>query len=113
MECTALGLIAKFKGRLTHSHYKYMTVFIDYYSQLGFVYLQKTTGGVETLEAKISWKAYCDNHDIKVLHYHADNGKFYENMFMNNVKEKRKTIGFCRVSAHHQNGIAEKNTYKI
>jgi hypothetical protein len=45
---------------------------------------------------------------VIVKHYHADNGRFAENLFMSAVAESGQTISFCGVSAHFQNGIAEK-----
>ena len=89
MECTTRGIIVKLKGRLTTSQYKFATIFVDYHSQLGFVYLKRTSDGVESIKAKIVWEAYCADHSIKVRHYHADNGRFCKNLFMNDVKEKR------------------------
>ena len=52
MECTAPGFIGQLKGRLTTSRYKFATIFVDHHSRLGFVYLQRTSDGVETLDAK-------------------------------------------------------------
>jgi hypothetical protein len=43
-----------------------------------------------------------------IKHYHADNGRFADNAFMQSVAESGQTISFCGVNAHFQNGIAEK-----
>ena len=94
MECTAPGFIAQLKGRLTTLRYKYATVFVDHHSQLGFVYLQRTANGAETLKAKRAFEAYCADHNVRVQHYHADNGRFCENLFINGVKAKQQTISF-------------------
>jgi hypothetical protein len=31
-----------------------------------------------------------------------------DNLFTKSIEDKRQTISFCGVGAHHQNGIAEK-----
>ena len=46
------GLIAQMVGFLTKQRYKYVTVFIDQASRMGFIYLQKTCSAEETIEAK-------------------------------------------------------------
>ena len=40
-------------------------------------------------------------------HYHADNGRFADNGFLQSVNSKDQEITFCGVGAHHQNGIVE------
>ena len=37
--------------------------------------------------------------------YHANNGRFYDNGFIDAVNGKDQNITFCGVGAHHQNGI--------
>ena len=41
MEIREEGFIAQLKGNLTKRRYKYATVFVDQYSDLSYVYLQK------------------------------------------------------------------------
>ena len=108
MESSTPGLIAQLKGRLTTQRYKYATVFVDHFSRLGYVHLQRTTNGEETLEAKHAFEAFCADHRVKVSHYHADNGRFCEHLFMDDLRKQKQTISCCGVSAHHQNGIGEK-----
>jgi starvation-inducible outer membrane lipoprotein len=43
----------------------------------------------------------------RVKHYHADNGRFADNGFLEAVNTKNQKITFCGVGAHHQNGIIE------
>ena len=42
-----------------------------------------------------------------VKHYHADNGVFAQNSFLESINKKDQKITFCAVGAHHQNGIIE------
>ena len=43
----------------------------------------------------------------KVKHYHADNGRFADNGFIDAVNSKDQKITYFGVGAHHQNGIIE------
>ena len=43
-----------------------------------------------------------------VRHYHADNGRFANTIFLQDIAEKYESITYCGVNAHCQNGIAEK-----
>ena len=45
---------------------------------------------------------------VKILHYHADNGRFADNAFIADCKAQRQSLLYCRVNAHFQNGIAER-----
>ena len=46
------GLVAQMAGWITGKRYWYATVFVDHYSRLGYVHLQKTQSAKETLEGK-------------------------------------------------------------
>lgn len=39
-------------GFLTTKRYRYATVYVDQYSRMGFVYLQKTASAEETVEGQ-------------------------------------------------------------
>ena len=52
LQSTTPGLIAQLRGFLTKERYHFATVFVDHYSSLSFVYLQKTSNMEETLKAK-------------------------------------------------------------
>ena len=98
MMSLTVGFVAQLKGFLTKRRYRVPTVFVDHVSDLSYVHVQSSTGGDETIEAK----------HVNILHYHADNGIFSENKFMNDVRKSKQSISFCSVNAHHQNGRAEK-----
>jgi hypothetical protein len=50
---------------------------------------------------------------VKVLHYHADNGRFCKNVFMKDVTEQGQTISFCGVNAHFQSGVTERRIREL
>jgi len=72
-------LIGQMTGFITTKRYRYATVFVDHYSGLGYVYLQKQATVEETLKAKKAFEKYALGCGIKVEHYHADNGVFKAN----------------------------------
>ena len=83
-------------------------VFADHASGLTYDLVSEGTTAEETLEAKAVFKTYAAEVGITIKHYQADNGRFAENAFMEQVKASGQTITFCGVGAHHQNGIAER-----
>ena len=84
--------------------------YVDQYSDLTFVYLQKSTNAEETLDAKEAFERYAYQHGVKILHYHADNGRFNENAWIHHLHQQnpQQPQSYSGVGAHHQNGIAEK-----
>jgi hypothetical protein len=96
------------KGSPTKKRYAAATVFVDHFSRLSFIFLQKSTSAEETIQAKEAYERFASSHGVKVQHYHADNGRFAENRFVEHVKTCGQTLSFCGVNAHHQNGIAER-----
>jgi len=62
----------------------------------------------ETLEAKHSFESFAATHKIKISHYHADNGRFAEYIWVLDTKKQGQGISYCGVEAHFQNGTAKK-----
>jgi hypothetical protein len=106
LESPVDGLVGQLKGALTTKRYKAATVYVDHYSKLSFVYLQHSTSAVETLESKEAFEQYADSNGVKVLQYHADNGRFAENIWRADIAKKQQQLTFSGVGAHHQNGRA-------
>jgi Reverse transcriptase (RNA-dependent DNA polymerase) len=108
MESPVPGLVAHMKGHPTKERYNCATVFVDHYSDVSFVHLQRSLGGDDTVEAKQAFERWCRSHNVTVRHYHADNGRFADNKFLSAVAMSGQTISFCGVNAHFQNGKAER-----
>jgi Reverse transcriptase (RNA-dependent DNA polymerase) len=102
------GLIGQMKGFLTRKRYMVATVFVDHFSGMSYVYLQKGATALETIEAKKAFERFASTHGVVVRHYHSDNGIFETREFQDEVAACQQTISFCGVNAHHQNGKAEK-----
>jgi hypothetical protein len=96
------------KGSPTTKRYTAATIYVDHFSRLGFVYLQRSTNADETIQAEEAFERYANSHGIKIHHYHADNGRFAENKWTEHVKVSSQTMTFSGVNAHHQNGVAER-----
>ena len=95
-------------GILTLQRYKYATVYVDQAYRLGYTYLQKSATVEETIKGKIAFELYARSHGVKVQGYHADNGIFRANAWINHCTSRDQTVTFAGVNAHHQNGIAER-----
>lgn len=108
LESSTVGFIGQLKGKLTTARYRAATIFVDHFSDMSFVHLQQSTSASETLLAKAAFESYARTCGVNVLHYHADNGRFAENAWREDCRVKNQQLTFCGVSAHHQNGRAEK-----
>ena len=69
--------------------------------------------GESTLQSKHDYKHLAATRNVKVKHYHADNGRFVERSFTNDCKASTQRITFFGVGAHHQNGIAENKIKQL
>ena len=113
LESSTPGFVAQLKGLLTTQRYKYATIFVDQYSKLSFVFLQKRITSAETVLAKQSFERFACDHGVKILHYHADNGRFADNGFIQACKDNNQGLTYCGVNAHFQNGVAEKRIWDL
>jgi hypothetical protein len=113
IESSTTGVIAQITGFLTRQRYTVATVFVDHYSRLSFVYLQKGTKGDEKVQAKRAFEAYAHSHGVSVRHYHADNGRFAGLEWMAHLKAKQQMISHSGINAHFQNALAEKQIWDL
>ena len=102
------GLVAQMTGILTTKRYRYATVYIDQASRMGFTYLQKTSSAEETIQSKRAFEAFAKNRGVTIKSYHADNGIFRANQWLEDCRAMKQPITFAGVAAHHQNGYAER-----
>ena len=108
LESLTPGLIAQMKGIPTTKRYMAATVFIDHFSRLSFVHLQSTLSSEDTRQAKKAFERYSESHGVKIMHYHADNGRFVDHAFIQDIKSQNQRVTYCGINAHFQNGVAEK-----
>ena len=100
LESRQAGFAAQLKGKLTNRRYTAATVFVDHYSRFSYIHLQSSLSSKETLQAKLAFEAYAKKLGVKIQHYHADNGRFADNDFLQDVERKGQTISYCGVNAH-------------
>ena len=81
---------------------------MDQATRYTYVHLQTSTSAEQTIQAKLAFEMLAANSGVKILHYHADNGRFADNKFRAALQQSHQTISFCGVNAHFQNGIAER-----
>ena len=108
LESTSPGFIAQLKGALTQQRYRYATVFVDQFSRYTYVYLQKRITSQETVMAKHVFERAAAQRGVTIKHYHADNGRFADNAFIQDCQVNNQILSYCGVNAHFQNGIAER-----
>ncbi|KAI2497992.1 hypothetical protein MHU86_16490 [Fragilaria crotonensis] len=70
------------QGLAHQERYKVATIFVDHFSGLSYIHLQKSTNADETLEAKLAFERYASKFKVQVKSYQVDNGRFAENKFM-------------------------------
>ncbi|KAL7470955.1 hypothetical protein ACHAXS_011261 [Conticribra weissflogii] len=102
------GLIPQVSGHLTRARIWAATIFVDHCSDLVHVHLMRDQTQDSTLAAKASFERFADSNHVQIQSYHADNGRFAEKRFLDEIKRCNQEISFCAVGAHHQNGIVER-----
>ena len=76
-----VGFFAQLKGKLTNKRYRVATIFVDHFSGYKYVSLMIQLLLEETVNAKQAFKRHASESGMTILHYHADNGCFYDNAF--------------------------------
>ena len=103
------GLIPQMSVFLTNQRLWGATTFVDHVSDYVYVHLMGYLSLTETFLAKSAMDKVMSQDGRTVNHYHAKNGRFDDNGFIDAVNGKYQKITFCGVGAHHQNGIIENN----
>ena len=90
MISTQVGFVAQLKGKLTTQRYCAATIFVDHFSRLRYVHLMQSLSSEETLAAKKAFERFTQQHGVRILHYHADNGRFADNLFMSACEQQQQ-----------------------
>eukprot|EP00957_Ditylum_brightwellii_P158164 12038913-Ditylum_brightwellii.AAC.1 len=96
MESTSPGFVAHLKEIPTLKRYKAATAFVDHFSDATYIYLQESLSFEQTLAAKVEYKAWARDKGALIRHYHTDNGRFANNLFIQGCRSKGKTISYCK-----------------
>lgn len=70
-------------------------------------------GAAETIRAKHRFEREAYQHGITIKGYRADNGVYKSAAFVDDTTKMSQTIKYCRVGAHHHNGVAERTIRTI
>ena len=87
--------------------------FIDNVSDYVYVHLMRDLSLTKTLIAKSAMEKVITQAGQTVKHYHANNGRFADNGFIDAVNGKDQKITFCGIGMHHQNRIIENKNKKL
>ncbi len=85
----------------------------NHVSNFVYVHLMRNFTLKETLLAKRAYKKVLVQAGCSAKHYHADNGRFLDKGFHQDITDKGQSITFCGVGAHHQNGIIENRNKQL
>jgi len=107
------GLITQMSDKPTCKRYRHAAIYVNQATSLGFVWLQKSVDIGDTMEGKIAFERFCQEHGITIQHYHADNGIFTSNTWRQLCLQQGQGLTFAGVAAHHQNGVAERQTREL
>jgi hypothetical protein len=100
------GFIAQISGILTCACYMHAAVYVDVAAGYGYIHIQKCASEEETLTGKYSFKRHCQQFDVTVKAYHADNGIFTCTAWRDSCITQIQGLSFATVGAHHQIGVA-------
>jgi hypothetical protein len=68
---------------------------------------------VETLLAKRAYKKVLVQTGRTAKHYHANNGRFSDKGFHQDITDKGQSNTFCGMGAHYQNGIIKNRNKQL
>ena len=88
-------------------------MFVDHASDFTYIHMHQHLTTDKTIDAKHAFEHLAEQHGVRILHYHCDNGRFADKAFVDDVRAAHQTITFCGIGAHHQNGIAERHIRDI
>jgi len=86
LESSIPGFIGQMTGKLTRQRIVGSTVYVDHASDFSFVYHQTSMSSEETVKSKLAFEKFAATHGVNIKHYHADNGRFKDNLFMRSIE---------------------------
>ena len=102
------GLVPCLSGRHTNARICGATRFYNNHSGYSFSSLQTSLDREQTLVAKHSFESHANTCGVVIKKYRANNGRFAQKSFRDDIQKAQQIIEFCGVGAHHQNGIIER-----
>ncbi len=106
-------MIPIWKGKPTNATYHAVTLFVDHASRYQYLEMHQYTGADEAVAVKEKFERHAKGCGVKINKFRADNGVFATNKWRQSLIAGNQVITYCRVNAHWQNGIAERNIRTI
>jgi hypothetical protein len=94
LESSIPGFIGQMTGRLTRQRIVGSTIYVDHASDMSYIYHHTSMTSEETVKGKQAFEKFAATHGVYIKHYHADNGRFKDNLFMKDMESKGQTISF-------------------
>jgi hypothetical protein len=108
MEAGCPGRPLTTKGLPTNRRYKYVTFWVDHYSQFVYLTMHENKRAEELLRSKMEFEEFASKYGVNIKRIRADNGVYTAKIIQDSCMRKQQDLTFCAVGAHWQNGIAER-----
>ena len=105
LESPVPGFVPIAKGQPTIQKYCGASVFVDHASDFTYIHMHYHLTTEEMIDAKHAFERLAEQHGVRILHYHCNNGRFADKAFVDDVWTAHQTITYCSVSVHHQKGL--------
>ena len=95
------GLIPQKIGKQMLVKYRGATFFIDENSDKVYVHLMCDHTAVSTFKVKHAYERLAGTSNVRILRYHADNGRFADASFSNDCRDNDQILTFlwCRITS--------------
>ena len=58
------------------------------------MYPQENNSSAKLIKAKIAFEQFAQSCGVKNMHYHADNRRFADNVFIKDVQDQRQSVSY-------------------
>jgi hypothetical protein len=108
MEAGCPGRPMTTSGLPTQRRYKYVSFWVDHYSQFVYITMHETKKAEELLRSKLEFEEFASKFGVNIKNIRADNGVYTAKVIQDSCAKKQQQLTFCAVGAHWQNGIADR-----
>ncbi len=107
MEAGCPGRPMTTNGLPATRQYKYVSFWIDHYSQFVYITMHEIKKAEELLRSKHEFEEFAAKFGVNIKNIRADNGIYTAKIIQDACMKKQQNLTFCAIGAHWQNGIAE------
>lgn len=76
------------KGEINQIQVHSWKIFVDNFRRFSFVFIQRYTSGNVKVKSKMEFEQCEKTHGIDIEHYHADNGRLSDKLFIDHARQK-------------------------